>query len=92
MALIHAPTEILLYILSELDVKDLSSVSQTCRHLNSVCKIDSLWEPLCKPLDTSAPFPSWRELYITTWRKWGSLAGIWCGDSEFVGTSLGSLN
>lgn len=89
MTLTGAPTEILIYILSELDGKDLSSVSQTCRHLNSVCKVDSLWEPLCKPLETHAPFASWHDLYVATLHKWGWLAGIWCGDSRFVGKSHG---
>ena len=85
--LTDVPTEILLHIFSFLPPESLSAVSQTCRTLNSVTQVDSLWEPLCQTLPGFAPFQSWRDLYSSRWHKWSWLVGIWCGDFTHHGRS-----
>jgi hypothetical protein len=74
------PTEIICQILSYLSGAELSAASQTCRVINSVSQIDSLWEALCLPLPSHSPYRSWYELYSTLWYRYGWLCGVWVSD------------
>jgi len=87
LTLTSTPTEIVVHILSFLPPESISSISQTCRFLNSVSRIDSLWKDFCRRISSPAPFESWRELFILRWYKWSWITGIWCGDYRYQGIS-----
>jgi hypothetical protein len=79
------PAEILIHILSYLPGDALSALSQTCRALNSIARLESLWHALCRPINTYAPYQSWYELYSRIWYHWGWLVGVWSGDRQAIG-------
>ncbi|CAL1530659.1 unnamed protein product [Lymnaea stagnalis] len=47
MSLLELPNEVLEYILRFLPVHSTISVSKTCRRLNEISKIDTLWQHFC---------------------------------------------
>lgn len=47
MSLLELPNEVLEYILRFLPIQSTVSISKTCRRLNEISKIDTLWQHFC---------------------------------------------
>lgn len=62
---VDLPQEVLCYIFSYLEPKDLCRAAQVCRSWNVAQKTDGLWQNLCRSiLDLQMPFRgSWKEQY-----------------------------
>ncbi|EEH20564.1 hypothetical protein PABG_02795 [Paracoccidioides brasiliensis Pb03] len=88
------PSEILYMILFLLPPPSLAAMSATCHRLRKHTQNDNIWMNLVnsnipRPLSSSAPFNSWRKLYISQYPMWFLVRNkIWFSNQKDTGNLI----